>query len=139
MSEVNTHDLPATLQFITSLPSPLPVLFLLLLSWRQHWTLPLALRKQTPVLETAHCELAGRCSQHPCLPDSPEPRQSKEAASNILVSTREECGGRKGGVLSNRWKPRANRLELNVKTRLWNHRDLVPSLSLALVHIIHSL
>lgn len=37
---------------------------------------------------------------------------------NILVSTREECGGRKGGVLSNGWKAQADRLGLNMKTRL---------------------
>lgn len=60
----------------------------------------------------------GTVFQHPCLPDSSEPRQSREAATNILVSTQEECRGRREGVLSNGWKLQAGRLGLNVKTRL---------------------
>lgn len=115
----STHDLPATLQFITpSSPIPCPFSFYYCFPGDNielcHW---LSASRHLPWRRLS-CELAGHCFQYPCLPDSPEPRQSREAATNILVSTQEECRGRREGVLSNGWKLQAGRLGLNVKTRL---------------------
>lgn len=118
MSEVNTWPACYLAIHYTLLPHPLPVLFLLLLSGDNielcHW---LSASRHLP-WRWLSCELAGHCFQYPCLPDSSEPRQSREAATNILVSTQEECRGRREGVLSNGWKLQAGRLGLNVTTRL---------------------
>lgn len=53
------------------------------------------------------------------MPDSPGPRQSREAAVSILVSTCGECRGRKEREQDSGRKPQADKhVGFNVKTRL---------------------